>query len=147
MDKQILALLMVCSLLAGCDGIPDPQNILGDEVITNEPDWETLTGEYVVIIGDNNSTAPVIEIGNNSTWLEIQSVNYTAVHLSFTVDNNTVLFHNYTFEIDGLLTQNGITWNTGYAPSLGKAQMVTSDYPYDITVNYTISYREWMGNE
>ena len=22
---------MVCSLLAGCDGIPDPQNILGED--------------------------------------------------------------------------------------------------------------------
>ena len=145
--KQILAILVVCSLMAGCAGIPDPGSILGDEVITNSPDWKTTTGEYVVIVGDNNSTIPVIEIGNDTTWLETSQVNFTAVHLSFTVDNNTVLFHNYTFEIAGMLIQNNITWHTGYAPSLGKAQLVTSDFPYDITINYTITYREWMGNE
>ena len=80
--KQIIALLMVCSLLAGCDGIPDPQNILGEEEVSNEPDWKTTTGEYVVIFGDNNSTAPIIEIGNNTTWLEIGQLTVRGVTLS-----------------------------------------------------------------
>ena len=146
--KKIVALMIVCSLMAGCaDAIPDPNSILGKEEITNEPDWKTINGQYTVVVSNNNSTVPIIEIGNNTTWLEISKVNYSAVHLSFTVVNNSVVFHNYSFEIRGMVIQDGVTWYEGYAPSLGKATMITPDFPYDITVNYTIDYREWKGNE
>lgn len=146
--KKVVALMIVCSLMAGCaDAIPDPNSILGNEETTTEPDWKTINGQYTVVIDDNNSTVPIIEIGNNTTWLEISKVNYSAVHLSFTVVNNSVVFHNYSFEIRGMVIQDGVTWYEGYAPSLGKATMITPDFPYDITVNYTIDYREWKGNE
>ena len=44
-----------------------------------------------------NETGNTISFGNTSKWMEVVSITYTATHLSFTVDNNSVIFNNITF--------------------------------------------------
>ena len=146
MDKRkVMVLLIAASMLAGCaEIIPDPPD---NTVAPNAPDLEYVNGTYTVLYGVNNSTTPIVSIGNNSTWLEIQSINLNATHLSFVVNDNTVIFHNYSFGLKGYLNQSGDLWSDGYAPNMGKATLHTPDYPYDITVDYSIVYREWSGKE
>ena len=145
MIKKIMVLLIAASLLTGCaEIIPEPPT---DEIILNAPDWENVTGTYTVLIGDNNSTAPIITIGNNTTWLEVKTVYLNATHLSFIVDDNTVTFHNYSFELKGYLNQSDYLWSDGFAPNMGNATLYTPDYFYDITIDYVILYREWTGKE
>lgn len=149
--KEFGLVFLVAVMLSGCAGeiIPDPPSD-DDRVIPNS---STLEGSFTVLVGDNNSTTPVIVLGNSTTWLEVISCNYTATHLSFTVDNNTVSFHNYTFEVGGYVSQvldnfsHDYLWDVGYAPSIGTAELHFSDFTYDITINYTITYREWSGTE
>ncbi len=143
--KEFGLVFLVAVMLSGCAGeiIPDPPSD-DDRVIPNS---STLEGSFTVLVGDNNSTTPVIVLGNSTTWLEVISCNYTATHLSFTVDNNTVSFHNYTFEVGGHVSQGNTVWSNGYAPSIGSVELYFSDFTYDITINYTITYREWRGTE
>lgn len=143
--KEFGLVFLIAVMLSGCAGeiIPDPPSD-DDRVIPNST---TLEGSFTVLVGDNNSTTPVIVLGNSTTWLEIISCNYTATHLSFTVDNNTVSFHNYTFEVGGYVSQGNTVWSNGYAPSIGSAELYFSDFTYDITINYTVTYREWRGTE
>ena len=143
--KEFGLVFLIAVMLSGCAGeiIPDPPTD-EDRVIPNS---STLEGSFTVLVGDNNSTTPVIVLGNSTTWLEVISCNYTATHLSFTVDNNTVTFHNYTFEVGGYVSQGEYVWSNGYAPSIGEAQLHFSDFEYDITINYTVTYREWRGTE
>ena len=116
--KKVMAMLMVATLLAGCaDAIPDAP------------------------------TAPVITVGNNSTWLEVQVITLNATHLSFEVVENQIVFSNYTFKLEGYLNQSGYLFGNGYAPDLGSATLYTPDFPYDITIEYYCVYREWTGNE
>ena len=70
-----------------------------------------------------------------------------ATHLSFIVDDNTVTFHNYSFELKGYLNQSDYLWSDGFAPNMGNATLYTPDYSYDITIDYVILYREWTGKE
>lgn len=143
--KEFGLVFLIAVMLSGCAGeiIPDPPTD-EDRVIPNS---STLDGSFTVLVGDNNSTTPVIVLGNSTTWLEVISCNYTATHLSFTVDNNTVTFHNYTFEVGGYVSQGEHVWSNGYAPSIGEVQLYFSDFEYDITINYTVTYREWRGTE
>ena len=135
--------MVLSTLLAGCaDAIPDLPN--DEEVVINE--WTTLTGNFTSLIDDvNNSTYEVVNIGNASKWLVVDSFNYTATHLSFVVTNNTVIFNNYTFDNVGFLEQNGVLFNQGYAPNYGDAQLFFPAFPYDITVEYTVVFRTVNG--
>lgn len=143
MVKNITMLIVLSTLLAGCaDAIPDLPS--DEEVVINE--WTTLTGNFTVLIDDvNNSTYEVVNIGNASKWLVVDSFNYTATHLSFVVTNNTVIFNNYTFDNIGFLEQNGVVFNQGYAPNYGDAQLFFPVFPYDITVEYTVVFRTVSG--
>ena len=132
MQKKMIALLLVASFMAGCaDAIPDLPNSEEEVVI----DWTTLNGEYTVLVGDsNNSTYTDITIGTNTTWVIVNSFNYTATHLSFEIVNNTVIFNNYTWENDGYI-------HLGHSPDMGPQTLYFPVFPYDITVNYTVVYR------
>ena len=134
---------MVASMMAGCaDAIPDLPNSEEEEVV----EWTTVSGEFTVLVGDdNNSTYSTVTIGTNSSWLEVSSFNYTATHLSFEIVNNTVIFNNYTFANDGYVSQDGMLFNSGYAPNYGQAELYFPNFPYDITVNYTVKYRTENG--
>ena len=130
--------------MAGCaDAIPDVPGMGEEEVVV---EWTTLNEEFTVLVGDdNNSTYSTVTIGTNSSWLEVSSFNYTATHLSFEIVNNTVIFNNYTFANDGYVSQDGMLFNSGYAPNYGQAELYFPNFPYDITVNYTIKYRTENG--
>ena len=144
MNKKMMVLLITASLMAGCaDAIPDVPGMGEEEVVV---EWTTLNEEFTVLVGDdNNSTYSTVTIGTNSSWLEVSSFNYTATHLSFEIVNNTVIFNNYTFANDGYVSQDGMLFNSGYAPNYGQAELYFPNFPYDITVNYTIKYRTENG--
>jgi len=132
MMKKVMALLMVASFMAGCaDAIPDLPIAEEEEVV----EWTTLNGQYTVLVGDeNNSTYTDVTIGTNTTWVIVNSFNYTATHLSFEIVNNTVIFNNYTWENDGYI-------HLGHSPDMGPQTLYFPVFPYDITVNYTVVYR------
>ncbi len=90
--KKIFVLLIVSSMLAGCtDAIPAPEEWFGEcETVESM----TESGSVVVL---TNETGNTISFGNTSKWMEVVSVTYTATHLSFIVDNNSVIFNNITF--------------------------------------------------
>ena len=131
-SKKMIVLLMVASLMAGCaDAIPDLPGTEEEVVV----DWTTLNGEYTVLVDDdNNSTYSTVSIGTNNTWVIVNSFNYTATHLSFEIVNNTVIFNNYTWENDGHI-------HLGHSPDMGIVTLYFPEFPYDITVNYTVVYR------
>lgn len=145
-----LALIIITTTFAGCaDVIPEPPTN-GEDPTIIPTDWIILTGEYVVLITDvNNSTYETVWIDVNTTygWIELHHFNYTAVHLSFEIINNSVKFHNYTFNVEGYLYQNSTLWNNGYAHQLGNASLQFATFPIDVTVNYEIQYRVWNGRE
>mgnify|MGYP003148836063 CR=1 FL=1 len=172
MNRKMIVLVITASLMAGCaDAIPDPEGWLnGDEI--DEPDWVTETGQITImfnntvtvevvteVVGENNTTTnetttmeveiphPVVWVDTNATygWLEVQAINYTATHLSFEIVNNTVIFNNYSFDVNGFLMQDGHKWSNGFAPELGNATLYMPSFPFDITVNYTVTYRVWNG--
>jgi len=115
--------------------------------VINVTGWETLSGNYTVIVDENNSTVPVISIGNNTTWMEIQVITFNASHLSFEVVDNQIVFSNFTFELEGYALQNGVLFSSGYAPDMGNVTVYMPTFPYDITVEYYCVYREWTGHE
>jgi len=170
--KKVMVLLITASLMAGCaDVIPDPEGWLGDDEV-DEPDWITEVGEITVmynatsivnvtveVVGENNTTTnqtttmevvvpdPVVWIDTNATygWLEVNAINYTATHLSFEIVNNTVIFNNYSFDVAAYLVQDSYKWSSGFAPELGNATLYVPSFPFDITINYTVTYRVWNG--
>ena len=145
--------MIVCSFMAGCaDAIPDPDDVYSeDEAITKE--WATMSGEFTLVFENNtNETlleAPEIWLDVNKTYglIELQRFNYTATHMSFTIVNNSVLFHNYTFNMQGNLLQDGYAWREGLAPNFGNATLHFAKFPFDITVTYEVKYRIWDGRE
>lgn len=149
--KRMMSLMIVCTLLAGCaDAIPDPTDVY-DEEESIQKDWQTLTGEFTLVL-ENNSTlvsAPEMWLDTNKTYglIELASFNYTAEHLSFVVDNNSVIFHNYTFNMKGHLVQDNYVWSEGLAPQFGNATLHFAAFPFDVTVDYEITYRIWDGRE
>ena len=135
--KKMIVLLIAASLMAGCaDAIPDAPFGGEEEVVV---EWTTLNGEFTVLVGDeNNSTYTDVTIGTNNTWLIVNSFNYTATHLSFEIVNNTVIFNNFTFYNEGYI-------HIGHASDMGTETLYFPEFPYDITVNYTVSYRTENG--
>ena len=134
---MMMVLLIAACLMAGCaDALPDaPFSGEEEEVI----EWTTLNGEYTVLVDDaNNSTYSDVTLGTNNTWVIVNSFNYTATHLSFEIVNNTVLFNNFTWENDGYI-------HIGHAYDMGPITIDFPDFPYDITVNYTVVYRTENG--
>lgn len=149
--KKAIVLLIVCSFMAGCaDAIPDPNEVYNDEVAINK-EWKTMSGEFTLVL-DNNTTlvnAPELWLDTNKTYglIELSRFNYTAKHLSFEVVNNSVIFHNYTFNMKGHLIQDGYIWSEGLAPEFGNATLRFASFPFDVTINYEIEYRIWDGRE
>jgi len=139
-----LVLLICSTLLAGCS-VPSLEEYFdGDNEVVVPVGWLNLTGEFTVM--GNNSTDMDILVGSSNTWLEISSFNYTATHLSFEIINNTVIFNNFTFDNLGYLSQMEVgQFSSGYAPNMGTAELYFPTFPYDITINYTVIYREWNG--
>ena len=146
--EKILALLMMTTLLTGCT-IPTPDEVFTDEVQAPK-DWTVLSGTFTYLIDDaNNSTQETVWIDVNTTYglIEVDYYQYNMTHLSFEIVNNSVVFHNYTFNIQGYLTQGSNVWATGYAPEFGNATLHFAEFPFDVTVEYEIRYRVWAGQE
>jgi|TARA_R110000824_G_scaffold283693_4_gene472067 hypothetical protein len=149
-----MVLIVIASFVAGCT-VPGPDEYFNgdDDDVIVPVGWLNLTGEFTVMFNTGNetnpdlnaTTAPIVMVGSNSTWLEVSSYNYTATHLSFDIINNTVIFNNFTFDNPGYLLQDGIMLSSGYAPNYGEAELYFPDFPYDVTINYTVIYREWNG--
>jgi len=101
MMKKMFVLLVVTSMLAGCaEGIPDPSQLFNN---CDELETTTDTGSVVIL---ENESYDEIYFGNESKWIEVVSFTYTATHLSFEVDNNTVIFNNITYpDMNGYLYQ------------------------------------------
>ena len=142
------------SLLAGCtDSLPSPGDIFSDDDIENE--WITVTGEFVLELNNTSNetsvVAPDIWVDINKTYgaLELGGFNYTATHLSFVVNNNSVIFNNYSFDMRGYLTQESgndtVYWQQGLAPEFGNATLHFATFPFDVTVTYEVTYRVWDG--
>jgi len=151
--KKMIALMIVCSFMAGCaDAIPEPETWFEDDEMV-APDWVTEVGEFTLMF--NNSTnetllyAPEIWLDVNVTYglIELSKFNYSAVHLSFEIINNTVIFHNYTFNMQGHLVQDGYVWHEGLAPNFGNATLHFAAFPFNVTIDYEIKYRIWDGRE
>ena len=170
MKKKMIAIMIVCSMLAGCaEGIPDPTDIFNE---CEDPELETFSGEVTIL---ENETYTPLQFGNETKWLEVVSSSMTATHLSFEVVNNTVIFNNLSFtELDVYLYQeiattysvtipvnqtsnvtenytfedvDSIFFTRGTAPQLGLVTLYVPEFSYDITVTYTISYRLLDGKE
>ena len=78
---------------------------------------------------------------------EVSDFNYSATHLSFEVINNTVRFNNYSFNMKGYLSQDGVYWQTGLAPNFGDVDLHFAAFPFEVTVEYEVVYRVWDGRE
>jgi len=150
MKNKMIALLMVCTLLAGCaDAIPDPSDVYNEDDAPSKA-WSKLNGTFTLTSADNNTSlmyAPLITIDTNTTYglIEVSDFNYSIVHLSFDVINNTVKFNNYTFNMKGYLVQDGIYWQAGLAPDFGDVDLHFAAFPFDVTVEYEVVYRVWDG--
>ena len=153
-----MTILIVCGLVVGCAGDLDTDDDTIAEDTVNAPEWQTMVGGFTLVM-DNNTTgmlnAPMINLQINKTYglIELQSFDYTATHLSFEIINNTVIFHNYSFNMAGHLEQvhddwhHSYLWNSGYAPEFGNATLHFASFPFDITVTYEVVYRVWGGRE
>ena len=153
MIKKVMAILVICSMMAGCaDAIPDPNEVYNEEEAVNK-EWVTMAGEFTLVF-ENNSTSDLLEapemwLDTNKTYglIELQQFDYSAVHMSFEIVNNSVIFHNYTFNMQGNLMQDGYAWREGLAPNFGNATLYFAKFPFDVTINYEITYRIWDGRE
>jgi len=154
MNKKMIALMVVCSFMAGCaDAIPSPDDVYNEEEAIAK-DWDIMTGEFTLVFANNSTNetllhAPEIWLDVNKTYglIELARFNYSAVHLSFEIVNNSVIFHNYTFNMQGHLMQDGYVWKEGLAPNFGNATLQFASFPFDVTVMYEIEYRIWDGRE
>lgn len=154
MKAQMMILLMLSTLLAGCaDAIPDPDEVYSEDD-TIQKDWVILSGNFTLVFDNTTENltlleAPTILLETNRTYglLEVKRFNYTAEHLSFEVVNNTVKFYNYSFNMNGYLEQDGLHFNEGLAPDWGDATLKFASFPFDITVHYEVEYRVWDGRE
>ena len=95
---------------------------------------------------DNNSTMPVVDLGNETMLFQLDYFTYTASHTSFTFVNNTVIFDNTTFESKtGHVNQGGLYVSTGYGTT-GSAILHFPDFGMNMTYNYDVRYRLWDGS-
>ena len=141
--KRIIALLMISTMLAGCtEVIPDPEDVFSD---CPSPDWIKVDDEVTWML-DNNSTMPVVDLGNETMLFQLDYFTYTASHTSFTFVNNTVIFDNTTFESKtGYVNQGGLYVSTGYGTT-GSAILHFPDFGMNMTYNYDVRYRLWDGS-
>jgi len=151
MKKTMMSLLMISILLAGCaDAIPSPEDVYSEDEAPQK-EWSKMTGNFT-LTSSNNTTllyAPTITVETNTTYglIEVSDFNYTAIHLSFEVINNTVKFNNYTFNMKGYIVQDNIYYQTGLAPDFGDVFLHFAAFPFDVTVEYEVVYRVWDGRE
>jgi len=141
-------LLVLTTLLAGCT-IPTPDEVFEAEAEVPKA-WTTMNGTFTFLIDDaNNSTQQTVWLDVNTTYglIELDYFQYNVTHLSFDIVNNSVRFNNYSFDIAGRLLQDGLLWNTGYAPQFGNATLMFATFPFDVTVEYEVKYRVWNGRE
>lgn len=154
MMKKLLAVLLTATILAGCtDALPSPpENEFEGQ--STQAEWVTMTGNFTLVM--NNSTnetlihAPTIWVDINTTYgaIELQAFYYNITHLSFEVINNTVRFNNYSWvNMQGYLMQENKYWNSGFAPDFGNATLHFAAFPFDVTVDYEVTYRVWDGRE
>ena len=152
--KKVLTLLIATVFLAGCtDALPDPpeEEFEGQ---TSNSEWITLSGEFTLVM-DNTSNesfihAPTIWIDVNTSYgaIELQSFTYNITHLSFEVVNNSVIFSNYSWlGWQGYLVQGDKYWSSGFAPDFGNATLYFASFPFDVTVDYELTYRVWDGRQ
>lgn len=146
--KEFGLVFLITIMLAGCT-IPSP-----DEVFAEEDEcvkvWSMMNGSFTYLIDDmNNSTQEVVVIPINSSYglVELDYFHFNLTHLSFDIINNTVIFNNFTFNVDGFLEQGDYIWSNGYAPEFGNATLVFPIFPFDVTVEYEVKYRVWNGRE
>jgi|TARA_R100000482_G_C5127683_1_gene149755 hypothetical protein len=151
--KKAMALLMISVLLAGCT-IPDPDEVFEEEVVSTEPDWVTVTGSFTYLHEDmNNTTYETVWLDTNVTYgfIECGEFTYNMTHLSFDIVNNTVRFNNYSYDVSGYYHQSidnlSYTWNSGFAYGFGNVSLMFPSYPFDVTVDYSATYRVWNGRE
>lgn len=146
--KEFGLVFLITVLLAGCT-IPTPDEVFA-EPETCVKDWSMLNGTFTYLIDDaNNSTYETVWLHVNSThgFIEVDYFHYNLTHLSFTIVNNSVIFNNYSFDINGYLMQDGYIWSNGYAPNMGNVSLYFTDFPFDVTVDYQVKYRIWNGRE
>ena len=137
-----VALVVMSASLAGCtidELIPNPPGY-------DEPDWVTEYHNFTIETVENNTTVPIIVFGNESTWLEVFSVDMSIQELSYEEVDNELIFDNTTFNVNGYLNYSGFLWNVGFAPDVGNATLVIP-IMVDKTYNCVIVYREWSGKE
>jgi len=170
MKTKMIALLMVCTLLAGCANVIPDAPTDEEEPLVSPSEWRTLSGKFTLVEvnvttnnTNNNGTTTVVElqstpeiwVDTNTTYgmIELLSFNYTIVHLTFDIINNTVIFNNFTFVLDGYLEQvhdnfnHDFLWSEGYAPEFGNATLHFPEFPFEVTVTYDVVYRVWDGRE
>ena len=114
-----IVLLFLCSSLAGCtDMIPDPPS-----------EYDSVSGSFDTF---DNKTIPVVAIGNNTTFLEIISINY-----NITNSNNDWLdINGYAFQ-----EENDFIFNYGYALDIGKVYLHFA-YVENASYTYEVFYTE-----
>jgi len=141
--KKVVALLMISTILAGCtEVIPDPEDVFSE---CPSPDWIKVDDEVTWML-DNNSTMPVVDLGNETMLFQLDYFTYTASHTSFTFVNNTVIFDNTTFESKtGHVNQGGLYVSTGYGTT-GSAILHFPDFGMNMTYDYDVRYRLWDGS-
>jgi len=152
--KKMLALVMITTLFVGCT-IPSPDEVFAEETVAPK-EWATLNGSFTYLVDDvNNSTQETVWLNTNSTYgmIELDYFHYNITHLSFDIVNNSVIFHNYSFNIIGYLSQvhddwnQSYLWSKGYAPEFGNATLMFPTFTFDVTVEYEVKYRIWTGQE
>ena len=140
--KRLIALLLVSASFADCtidELIPDPPGL-------SEPDWITEYHNFTIEIVENNTTVPIITLGNESTWLEVFSNDMSIQELSYEEVDNELIFDNTTFNVNAYLNYSGFLWSNGFAPDIGNATLVIPVMEGK-TYNCVIVYREWSGKE
>tara|TARA_R100000995_G_scaffold1763_1_gene1176 strand:- start:19094 stop:19579 length:486 start_codon:yes stop_codon:yes gene_type:complete len=146
--REFGLVFLITIMLAGCT-IPSPDEVFAEEEECIK-DWSTMNGSFTYLINDlNNSTQETVVLDFNSTYglIELDYFYYNLTHLSFDIVNNTVIFNNFTFNVEGYAQQGTHLWSNGYAPQFGSATLVFPVFPFDVTVEYEVKYRVWNGRE
>ena len=116
-----IVLLFLSASFAGCtELIPDPPS-----------DWNLKEGTFSTY---DNKTIPNIVIGNNTTLLQVSSLQFNVT----TDDNTTFLVRGHLYQADN----STFTFTDGYAPNIGKVY-AHFFYIENATYKYKIYYIEW----
>tara|TARA_R100000742_G_scaffold4120_1_gene1185 strand:- start:892 stop:1377 length:486 start_codon:yes stop_codon:yes gene_type:complete len=146
--KEFGLVFLLTFMLAGCT-IPTPDEVFAEEEECIKS-WSTLNGSFIYLIDDaNNSTQETVWLNVNTTHglIELDYFQFNLTHLSFEIINNSVIFNNFTFDVNGYLQQGVHLWSNGHAPQFGNASLMFPEFPFDVTVEYEVKYRIWNGRE